>query len=133
MSQDSPLPHSTTECMAHAASDLRLAQLGSGQEDVLPGQVCFHALQAAEKALKAVLVGRGIDFPLTHDLQQLLELCAEARVGAPSAIAEVDRLTPYAVETRYPGHSGEISPGEVEEALALAQATVAWARGALRE
>src|SRR4051794_15876126 len=32
----------------------------------------FHAQQAVEKALKAVLAARGDDFPWTHDLQLLL-------------------------------------------------------------
>ena len=30
--------------------------------------LCFHAQQAAEKAIKAVLVAEGADLPRTHDL-----------------------------------------------------------------
>ena len=30
--------------------------------------LCFDAQQAAEKALKAVLVSSGIDFPKSHDI-----------------------------------------------------------------
>lgn len=36
--------------------------------------LCFDAQQAAEKALKAVLVQRGIRFPYVHDLAALLTL-----------------------------------------------------------
>jgi len=37
---------------------------------------CFHAQQCAEKYLKAYLVYHMVDFPYTHDMQNLLELCA---------------------------------------------------------
>ena len=45
--------------------------------------VCFHAQQAVEKALKAVLASRDVVFPFTHDLDGLIEFC-ESR-GALSA------------------------------------------------
>jgi hypothetical protein len=35
---------------------------------------CFHAQQATEKALKALLVALGIDFPRSHALERLLAL-----------------------------------------------------------
>jgi HEPN domain-containing protein len=60
-------PGSPEERLAHAESDLNLARLGKNRDDVLPEQVCFHAQQAAEKALKAVLRHRKIEFPLIHD------------------------------------------------------------------
>ena len=34
--------------------------------------LCFDARQAAEKAIKAVMIARGIVFPYTHDLARLL-------------------------------------------------------------
>ena len=37
--------------------------------------VCFHAQQAAEKYLKAVLQENGADVPRTHNLIDLLGLC----------------------------------------------------------
>ena len=37
-------------------------------------QLCFHAQQAAEKSIKAVLLHQGIEFPFTHNLQLLLYL-----------------------------------------------------------
>ena len=70
---------------------------------MLPEQLCFHAQQAVEKALKAVLVSRGIDFPLTHDLENLLEILRESGAEVPEQLDEIGELTPYAVETRYPG------------------------------
>lgn len=48
--------------MAHALSDLNLARLGQEKEDILHEQICFHAQQAVEKALKAVLLFNKVDF-----------------------------------------------------------------------
>jgi HEPN domain-containing protein len=39
--------------LKHARSDIKMARAGK-DADVLPEQICFHAQQAAEKALKSV-------------------------------------------------------------------------------
>lgn len=110
----------------HARSDLRLARLALGQ-GILPEQICFHAQQAVEKALKAVLLAQGAEFPLTHDLEELLAIIVAAGMAVPTELQEVGALTPYAAETRYPGFWGEITEADLFHALALAQATLAWA------
>ena len=46
-----PPPGSPEDWLAHAKSDLNLARLGKDRQEILPEQVCFHAQQAAEKAL----------------------------------------------------------------------------------
>jgi len=58
-------PHSW---LAHAKSDLRITQICRSDSGVLPNQTVFHAQQAAEKAIKAVLLEHEIRFPRTHDL-----------------------------------------------------------------
>jgi HEPN domain-containing protein len=112
--------------LEHARSDLRLASLAIGQ-GVLAEQICFHAQQAVEKALKAVLLARKVEFPLTHDLEELLSIFAVAGLVVPAELQEAGALTPYAVETRYPGHWGEISSEDISNALALAQTALCWA------
>jgi hypothetical protein len=57
----------------------------------------FHAQQAVEKSLKAVLACCAIDFPYTHALDGLLELCQTNGLGVPSELDGVDRLAPYGV------------------------------------
>jgi HEPN domain-containing protein len=57
---------------------------------------CFHAQQAVEKAIKAVMAERGIDFPFSHDLSVLLGLCEQAAIEVPSELEGIDQLTPYA-------------------------------------
>ncbi|MHB8762909.1 MAG: HEPN domain-containing protein [Deferrisomatales bacterium] len=95
------------EWLNHARSDLRLAELAVGR-DVLPEQLCFHAQQACEKALKAVLLRRRVEFPFTHDLAELVETAEAAGLAIPPEVARADELTPFAVETRYPGLWGRL-------------------------
>ena len=60
----------------------------------------FHAQQAIEKALKAWLASRSIDYPLTHDLSRLLGLLDEADIDIGIFWALV-QYTVFAVQARY--------------------------------
>jgi HEPN domain-containing protein len=119
--------------MVHAQSDLRLARLALGDASIRREQVCFHIQQAAEKAIKAVLVSRGIDFPLTHDIEQLLEVAESSGLPLPEDVLQDGSLTPYAVEVRYPGYFGEITGADVDEAMRTADQTISWAKSMLSE
>ncbi|MGD8719271.1 MAG: HEPN domain-containing protein [Candidatus Zixiibacteriota bacterium] len=61
----------------------------------------FHAQQAIEKALKAVIAASGSEFPLTHNISALLDIIAKAGGADPPAISEPGLLTVFAVEYRY--------------------------------
>lgn len=74
----------TREWAAHADDDMRVAQHTLTLPDECPYRlVAYHAQQCAEKYLKAFLVLRGIDFPFTHNIARLLELCYE-QAGWPT-------------------------------------------------
>lgn len=60
----------------------------------------FHAQQAIEKALKAWLAARAIDFPLTHDISRLLGLLEQAGVDV-SLFWPLVQYTVFAVQARY--------------------------------
>lgn len=62
---------------------------------------CFHTQQAAEKCLKAYLALSRVEFPHTHNLTKLVELCAGVDPAFRSLLPVVAALTPYAVELRY--------------------------------
>jgi HEPN domain-containing protein len=64
--------------------------------------LCFHAQQAAEKAIKAVLLAERVDLPRTHNLQLLIDLLDEQAFRVSGAVREAAPLTLYAVLTRYP-------------------------------
>jgi HEPN domain-containing protein len=82
--------------------------------------VCFHVQQCAEKYLKALLVLNGIEFTRTHQISVLLAL-VPAEVRPRLTQEEQDRLTEYAVTTRYPGDYDPISLEEAVEAVQLAR------------
>ena len=69
---------------------------------------------------------RGIEFPYTHDLDGLLELCRMNRLAVPAALDGVDRLTPYGVHVRYGTSRGGTL--DREQALAWAAAAIEWAQ-----
>ncbi|MEW6200143.1 MAG: HEPN domain-containing protein [Planctomycetota bacterium] len=88
--------------LAKAASD-RLDIENNLRSPTVPWDtVCFHAQQAAEKALKAFLVFPDCTPPRTHDSVAVLTECA--RIDATLSPLEPDcqRLTYYAVGARYP-------------------------------
>jgi len=62
---------------------------------------CFHAQQAVEKALKALLTINQVDFRRTHDLEELATLVADVGLALPCAAREFRRLNPFAVDFRY--------------------------------
>jgi HEPN domain-containing protein len=121
------------EWLRHARSNLARCRADRRLPEVLFEDLCFDAQQAAEKSIKAVLISRGRRFPKTHDLAELLSLVAVAGVQVPPAVLEARRLTPYAVTGRYPGVSEDASEEEHREALAVAEATFAWAEKAVLE
>jgi HEPN domain-containing protein len=61
----------------------------------------FHAEQAVEKWLKAVIGSRGSSFEYTHDLRHLIELVRSAVGDFPFEVGAVIGLTEYAVPLRY--------------------------------
>jgi len=63
---------------------------------------CFHAQQAAEKYLKALLIWLGVGFPRTHALEDLVLLAAQQVPDLAHMRDAAASLTPYAVEARYP-------------------------------
>lgn len=66
-------PGSPADWLRHAYSDLALAGI-TPLPQVLLEQLCFHAQQAAEKALKGILVACNVAVPRTHNLRTLFDL-----------------------------------------------------------
>ena len=126
MRPDAPAPGSPEDWLRHARSDLAVASQRVAPE-VLLETLCFHAQQAAEKSLKAVLVERGIVFPHTHDLARLVTLVKTAGIHWPDRLDAAVALSEYAVEARYPGPTGEITDEEYGAAVRLAREVLNWA------
>ncbi|NKB71877.1 MAG: HEPN domain-containing protein [Candidatus Latescibacteria bacterium] len=109
--------------LAKAGSDLRVAQLllDSDLEDF--ENVGFHAQQAAEKYIKAVLVRHQVEFPKTHDIGRLRMLVDSFDSDLAAALAPADDLTPYGVEFRYPGDLESVSLEQGQQVCQLAEQT----------
>ena len=100
------------EWLLHAESDLTYAKLGQVQSAILRNQVAFHAEQAAEKAFKAVLVHAAVEFPRTHDLQNLLLLLRNSGISVRPEIEQASALTRFAVEAAISrGHRADHTRG----------------------
>jgi HEPN domain-containing protein len=92
----------------------------------------FHAQQAAEKALKALLVRHQIPFGKTHNIAELLTLAEPAFPGVAAQLPKADTLTPYAVDARYPSEVPPTPKDEASRARALAQEVVDHAKSLLQ-
>jgi HEPN domain-containing protein len=88
---------------------------------------CFHAQQAAEKALKAVCLAKGIRFGITHDLSVLEQVLEENGIKTPEEVFNAIRLSAYAT-ARYPSLNSEpLTQANLDNAVDLAQGVVSWA------
>ena len=96
--------------LRYAREDLAAAWALLGAP-VVPRHPAWLAQQAAEKAIKALLVADGLPFPKTHDLERLSRLLPDPSV-VRQAQADLANLTEYAVGARYPGDL----PDDVSEA-----------------
>lgn len=86
-----------------AEEDFALAQSASRRKKPLITGMCFHAQQCAEKYIKALLVSKEADFPKTHDLLMLNNLCSQVGIFLEIDPMLLNNLSDYAVRTRYPG------------------------------
>lgn len=88
----------------------------------------FHAQQAIEKALKAVLARHGVEYPRTHNLAMLLELLRRQELDMPPDSDELGRLTPFGVALRYDEVPDESEPAlDREWTLQAVSRTISWA------
>jgi HEPN domain-containing protein len=74
-----------------------LRESGQAPEEMMG----FHAQQACEKLIKAVLVMHGVVFERTHDLAALAALCDTHGVPAPADRNALRILNNFAVRFRY--------------------------------
>lgn len=103
-----------------ADDDLAAAEKLASGEPLLAAAV-YHCTLAAEKALKAYMLYRDLDIPVTHDLTLLLDALEPREPEARRLRSSAEVLTPYGVAYR------SIEPfapdrDEFEEALTYAYA-----------
>ena len=90
----------------------------------------FHAQQAVEKAIKAVLSHRGVEYPRTHNIAMLTELLRRSENPLPPQADQLVNLIPYGTALRYDvvdDDSGVAVPLDRTAAGGQVEATIAWA------
>ena len=118
-------PDDPREWLNRAQSNLALAKSrvpGAYLEDL-----CYEAQQAAEKAVKAMLISLDVEYPYVHDLAHLLSMLEDSGERVPENVRRAGEMTPYAMLTRYPGPARPLTEREYIEAVATAEAVVQWA------
>jgi HEPN domain-containing protein len=80
---------------------------------------CFHAQQAAEKALKSVLAHAKQPIVKTHDLKKLVHLIVVFHPTFVANTVELELLSTYAIDSRY---ALDFWPDREQAAEALAMA-----------
>lgn len=119
--------------LAKARNDLLNADNNLNSDEVPTDTVCFHCQQAAEKLLKAYLVGNGQLYPITHDLFLILEKILPLNSDAESLRDSLAILMPYAIEIRYPDDWHMPTEEDAREARGAAGQVLEWLESALPE
>ena len=89
--------------IAKAESDLKTARDEMNTDRPATDTICFHAQQCVEKYLKAYLIFHQTHFSKTHNISKLIKLCSDIIPDFDILTQlNVDKLTIYAVELRYP-------------------------------
>jgi hypothetical protein len=104
----------------HATEDLRIARVCM---DVTPpslGTAAYLCQQAAEKAVKGMLVMVDVPFTKTHDLQRLGTLAAAHYPQCAAALRAIHRFTAWNFVFRYPEFDDNLEPSLGELAAAMA-------------
>jgi HEPN domain-containing protein len=87
--------------LQRATDDITLVRRVADDMEIADAIVGFHAQQAVEKSIKAVLAARDIEYGKTHQLNYLVGQLTENGLDLPSSVIEADELSPWAVEFRY--------------------------------
>lgn len=86
----------------------------------MPRTACFHAQQAAEKAIKGALIFLQIGFRKTYDLELLVSLLPEGWPPAEDPAA-LSGLSDWAVGPRYPDDIVEATEEDSKTAIGEAR------------
>ncbi len=97
-----PLDAGVGAWMQKAESDLLCIENNIGANRVPWDAVVFHAQQAGEKFLKALIVAAGAAVPRTHDLVALLSQVSSAGFDIVGARPDVEILSRFGAAVRYP-------------------------------
>jgi len=111
--------------LARARGNLVLAQQPK-PEGAFWEDLCYQAHQAAEKALKAVLISRGVNVPWTHSIEELLDAMPPDLL-VDDELRAAASLTFYGTTSRYPMTGPSVTEEKYQQAIAHAERVLGWA------
>jgi HEPN domain-containing protein len=109
-----------------AEGDAKVARKLAPDADIDDEAVGFHAQQAIEKWLKAVMASKGLEEMRTHDVGRLVVLLGKAEVDLPPGANRLDDLSIYAVPMRY-ADLLDAEPLDREAVMQLVEVVGKWA------
>lgn len=109
--------------LGFALGDLATARANRANPDVPDRNAAYQAQQAAEKALKAVILLENKPFDWVHDVEVLAGQ-VPADFTVPLSSTELARLSDLVSSTHYPNPDEAIGDGDADEAITLAEAVV---------
>lgn len=104
----------------------------AGNPEITDEIIGFHAQQAIEKWLKALMAHRGMDEVRIHDIGRLLQLLQNDGAELPANAERLDDLTIYAVPMRY-DELLDAEPLDHEATVELVDEVGRWASNALSQ
>lgn len=104
-----------------AQQDLRLAELALTAEYEGFAQIGFHAQQAVEKLIEALLIAHGVHPPWEHPIELLRSALRDVDPSTAEALEFADPLTPYAVRFRYPLRRAPLTRERAQAAVGIAR------------
>lgn len=116
-------PEYADELFRIAQSDLVTARALVQHPEVRPETVLLHCQQSIEKGLKSLLCFQGRPVPFTHELYAIVD---RFRGDLPPGGFDLQDLTPFVTIRRYEEGQYEISADELIDAIAVAEAVLAW-------
>lgn len=112
-----------------AEGDAKVMRKLADDQEIADDAVGFHAQQAIEKWLKAVIASRSEDFEYTHDLRHLIVRAKldPREPNQPFDIRQTINLTEYAVPLRYEDLL-DAEPLDRESTVSLVEEVGRWAK-----
>ncbi len=115
--------------MEKAAGDEKILLRLIDDDDIPDDGLGFHAQQAVEKMIKAVLARNDVVYERTHNIAYLLKLLGDASLPKPDRAGDLPNLSPWAAELRYARQPDAVP--DRSEMRALVEKTKTWANAQL--
>lgn len=115
-----PLNELVQSWLVKADHDLETAKIVASHLPDYDDVIAFHCQQSIEKSLKGYLVYLDLEFKPVHDLGYLLNLVATKDQNIDAYFEEVDEISRYAVQIRYPDALIKLQKSQIKHAIDMA-------------